>query len=272
MLSTTEEKLIKAVEFIKTKTDFVPEIAITLGSGLGELASHIENAVSVSYSEIPEFPVSTVSGHKGRLVFGYLFEKKIVALEGRLHYYEGYSMQEVVMPLRLCRMLGAKTLILSNAAGGLNLDFNVGDLMVIEDHISLFVPSPLIGPNIDSFGVRFPDMSEPYSKELIEKLNLAAEKTKIPLKRGVYVQVGGPHYESPAEIKMLRTFADAVGMSTACEAVAAKHAGMEIVGISLITDVPGKEEEILTHEKVTKVANEASEKFIALIKEFVKII
>lgn len=265
------EKLTAAAEFIRSRTDFVPEIAITLGSGLGGLADMIDETASVSYGDIPNFPVSTVAGHNGKLIFGYLSGKRVVAMQGRVHYYEGYTMEEVVMPTRLCRLLGASTLILSNAAGGLDLSFEVGDIMIIADHISSFVPSPLIGKNIDALGVRFPDVSEVYKKELIEKLEAAAKKLEIPLKKGVYLQVTGPNYETPAEISMMRALGGgAVGMSTAVEAIAAAHAGMKVLGVSLITDVPGKDVGPLTHEEVTRVANEATEKLSRLISETVK--
>ncbi len=265
------EKLSRATEYIRSITDFVPETAITLGSGLGGLANMIEETASVPYGDIPDFPVSTVAGHNGRFVFGHLSGKKVVAMQGRVHYYEGYTVQEVVMPTRICKMLGAKNLILSNAAGGLDLSFEVGDLMMITDHISTPVPSPLIGKNVEALGVRFPDMSEVYSRELCNKLRKTANELGTPLKEGVYLQVTGPNYETPAEIEMMRRMGgSAVGMSTAVEAMAAAHAGMKVLGVSLITDVPGKDIGPLTHEEVTRVANEATEKLSRLISETVK--
>ena len=265
-------KLQKAIKSIREKTDFVPEVALILGSGLGGFAEQIEQVAVVDYSEIEGFPVSTVPGHKGRFVFGYLAGKAVVAMQGRVHYYEGYPIGDVVMPTRIMGLLGAKKLILTNAAGGVNFNFKQGDLMIITDHISSFVPSPLIGKNIEELGTRFPDMSEVYSKRLRTIIAEAALECNISIKEGVYVQLTGPNFETPAEIRMYRTLgADAVGMSTVCEAIAARHMGIEVCGISCITNLAcGMTKEKLTHEEVQETADRVAEQFKALLTEVIK--
>lgn len=262
------EKLQKCLESVRKKTDFVPKVALTLGSGLGALAEEIEIAAIVDYSEIEGFPTSTVPGHKGRFVFGMMDGVPVVIMQGRVHYYEGYAMQDVVLPTRLMRLMGAEVLFLTNASGGINTDFSAGDFMLITDQISNFVPSPLIGPNLDQFGTRFPDMSEIYDKSLRTVIADTAKELNIKLQQGVYIQLTGPNFESPAEIRMCRTLgADAVGMSTACEAIAANHAGMKICGISCVANLGcGLTENPLTHKEVMEAADKAAPLFKKLIR------
>ena len=266
------KKLEKAIKSIREKTDFVPEVAIILGSGLGDFADQIEAVATVPYNEIEGFPISTVAGHKGRFVFGYLGGKAVVAMQGRVHYYEGYPIGDVVMPTRIMGLLGAKKLILTNAAGGINYNYRPGDFMIITDHISSFVPSPLIGANIDELGVRFPDMSEVYSKRMRQIVAEAAVDCGISMKEGVYVQLTGPNYETPAEIRMCRALgADAVGMSTACEAMAARHMGIEVCGVSCITNLAaGMNREPLSHKEVQETADRVAKQFCALITAVVE--
>ncbi len=263
------ERLQRSLKCVRAKTDFVPEVALVLGSGLGGFAEEIEVEATVSYSDIEGFPVSTVAGHQGRFIFGRLGGVKLVCMQGRVHFYEGYSMQEVVMPIRLMKMLGAGILFLTNASGGIDPGLSAGDFMLITDHISLFVQNPLTGRNIDELGVRFPDMSEIYSRRLRDIIRTAAKKCSVELKEGVYVQLSGPSYESPAEIKMLgRMGADAVGMSTVCEAIAARHAGMEVCGISCISNLAaGIADHPLTHAEVQYTADKAAAKFRALVRQ-----
>ncbi len=270
-MSATYEKLDGMLDAIRDRIPFKPQVAVVLGSGLGEFTSCLEDRAEIRYESIPGFPRSTVLGHEGKLVFGRLNGKKVVCMQGRVHYYEGYDISDVVMPVRLLRMMGADTLILTNAAGGINREFTPGDLMCISDHISDFVPSPLRGENLDELGVRFPDMSEVYDKGLCLKLMQAAEAVGVDLKTGVYVQLSGPNYETPAEIRMLeRLGADAVGMSTAVEAMAARHAGMRVCGVSLITNMAsGISETELSHAEVTGVADKASESFQKLLSMFI---
>lgn len=262
------EKLQKCLESVRKKTDFVPKVALTLGSGLGALAEEIEIAAIVDYSEIEGFPTSTVPGHKGRFVFGMMDGVPVVIMQGRVHYYEGYAMQDVVLPTRLMKLMGAEVLFLTNASGGINTDFSAGDFMLITDQISNFVPSPLIGPNLDQFGTRFPDMSEIYDKDLRSIIADTAKELNIKLRQGVYIQLTGPNFESPAEIRMCRTLgADAVGMSTACEAIAANHAGMKICGISCVANLGcGLTENPLTHKEVMEAADKAAPLFKKLIR------
>lgn len=262
------EKLQKCLESVRKKTDFVPKIALTLGSGLGALAEEIKIAAIVDYSEIKGFPTSTVPGHKGRFVFGMMDGVPVVIMQGRVHYYEGYAMQDVVLPTRLMRLMGAEVLFLTNASGGINTDFSAGDFMLITDQISNFVPSPLIGPNLEQFGTRFPDMSEIYDKTLRTVIADTAKELKIKLRQGVYIQLTGPNFESPAEIRMCRTLgADAVGMSTACEAIAANHAGMKVCGISCVANLGcGLTENPLTHKEVMEAADKAAPLFKKLIR------
>ena len=261
----------KALAYVRSKTDFEPEIAIVLGSGLGALADQVEDAFVIPSSEIESYPTSTVSGHAGRLVFGMLSGKKVVVQQGRVHYYEGYDMGEVVLPVRLLCALGAKTVILTNAAGGINESFCPGDFMAISGQIAQFVPSPLRGANDEWFGTRFPDMSEIYDPSLRALLKGCAKEVGVTMREGVYVQAGGPNYESPEEIKAFRILgADAVGMSTAVEAIAARHMGRRVVGISLITNpAAGVSKVPLSHEEVKQAADRAGERFVALVKRLV---
>lgn len=270
---TYYEKLQKCVECVRAKTDFVPEIALTLGSGLGDFAeTAVDIKAVVDYGDIEGFPRSTVEGHKGRFVFGYIGGVPVVVMQGRVHYYEGYPMSDVVLPCRLMSMLGAKALFLTNASGGINADFSAGDFMLITDHISSFVPNPLIGANVDELGTRFPDMSEIYNKSLRKIIKDTAKELGIGLQEGVYLQLTGPSFESPAEIRMLRTFgADAVGMSTAVEAIAARHAGMLVCGISCISNLAcGMTDQPLTHAEVQECADKAAPKFKKLISESIE--
>ena len=268
------EKLVKCTESVKNRIDFQPEIALVLGSGLGDYAKEMDVKESISYSEIEGFPVSTVPGHQGRFLFGFVKEVPVVAMQGRVHYYEGYPISDVVLPVRLMGLLGAKTVILTNAAGGVNFNFQPGDLMMITDHITTAVPSPLIGANIDELGPRFPDMSEVYNKELREIIRRAARNTGISLQQGVYVQLTGPAYETPAEIRMCRTWgADAVGMSTACEAMAARHMGLKVCGISCITNLAsGMSNKPLDHKEVQETADKVAEEFKRLVTETIRLI
>lgn len=262
------QKLMTCLKSIREKTDFQPEIGLVLGSGLGAFADRIDVRDTVDYSEIEGFPVSTVAGHKGRFVFGYVGEKPVVIMQGRVHYYEGYAMSDVVLPTRLMGLLGIKKLILTNAAGGINTSFSAGDIMMITDHITTAVPSPLIGPNLDELGPRFPDMSEVYNKELQDIIRVAAAKCDILLKEGVYVQLTGPNYETPAEIRMCRTLGgDAVGMSTACEAMAANHMGIKVCGISCITNMAaGILPQKLDHKEVQETADKVADTIRRLIR------
>lgn len=265
------EKLKKCYDSIKGRIPFTPEVAIILGSGLGALAEEIEIAEIIDYADIENFPISTVKGHKGRFVFGMMESVKVVIMQGRIHYYEGYEMNDVVLPTRLMKLMGAKVLFLTNASGGINADFKAGDFMLITDQISCFVPNALIGKNIDELGTRFPDMSEIYDKDLRDVIRKSAKELDIDLKEGVYIQLKGPNFESPAEIRMLRTFgADAVGMSTACEAIAANHAGMKICGISCVANLAcGMTENPLTHAEVIEAADKAAPLFKKLIRRSV---
>ena len=264
------KKLEKCLECVRKQTDFVPDVAIILGSGLGALADEIKAEAVVEYSSIEGFPVSTVPGHKGRFVFGYIGDVKVVVMQGRVHFYEGYPITDVVLPTRLMKLMGAKILFVTNAAGGANADFNAGDLMLINDHICK-VPNPLIGQNVEELGTRFPDMSAVYSERLRNIVRNVAKENNVDLKEGVYVQLTGPSFETPAEVRMCRILgADAVGMSTACEAIAARHAGMEIVGVSLISNkAAGISETPLSHEEVQEAANIAAPKFKKLVKDSV---
>ncbi len=265
-MSEIYERLMRCYDCVRKKTDFTPKIALVLGSGLGEFADGIDIRATVDYKEIEGFPVSTVLGHKGRFVLGYIGSVPVVIMQGRVHYYEGYSMEDVVLPIRLMKMLGAEVLLLTNAAGGVNYSFECGDFMLINDQICM-APSPLIGENPDELGVRFPDMSEIYSKRLRNIVKSSARSLDIPLREGVYIQLTGPNYESPSEVRMVRILgADAVGMSTACEAIAARHMGMEVVGISCISNLAcGVSSKPLSHAEVQETADKAAPKFTALI-------
>ncbi len=265
------EKLEKCLSAVRKKTDFVPEVALTLGSGLGNFAKTVDVISEIPYSEIEGFPVSTAPGHDGRFVFANVNGVPTVIMKGRIHYYEGYELSDVVLPTRLMKLMGAKTLILTNAAGGINRGFEPGDLMIITGHISSFFPSPLVGQNISELGVRFPDMSEIYSKELRKIIETSAAKLLIPIKHGVYLQTTGPNYETPEEIRMYGMLgADAVGMSTACEAIAARHMGMKICGISCISNfAAGISSTPLSEQEVIDNANKISKEFETLVKSVI---
>lgn len=270
-MNSVYDKLMNCYQSLRRKTDFVPKVAIVLGSGLGEFAENIRVVSELPYGELEGFPVSTVKGHDGKFIFGYLGDVPVVCMKGRVHYYEGYSMQDVVLPARLMKLMGAEILFLTNASGGIGSQLSPGDLMLITDQISCFVPSPLIGQNLDEFGPRFPDMSSVYQKDLCDIIRQTAKENQIDLKEGVYVQLTGPAYESPAEITMLKSFgADAVGMSTVVEAVAANHMGMKICGISCVCNkAAGLSDRPLSHEEVQEAADAASGKFKVLVRESV---
>lgn len=266
------EKLLSCVDSVRKVTDFEPEVAIVLGSGLGDYANDIKVECEIDYKEIEGFPVSTVPGHAGKFIFGYVGDVKVVCMKGRVHYYEGYPISDVVLPTRLMRMLGARILFLTNASGGINPSFTAGDFMMLKDHVSIWAPNPLIGPNIDELGTRFPDMTHVYDADLRKIIEETAVKEGIGLKQGVYAQLTGPSFESPAEIKLLHKLGvDAVGMSTVVEAIAANHMGMKICGISCVCNLAaGMTDNPLTHEEVQAAANEAAPKFKKLLTESVK--
>lgn len=271
-MNAVYEKLMNCYECVRKKTDFVPKVAIVLGSGLGDYAEQIKVVAEVPYSEIEGFPVSTVPGHAGKFIFGYIDEVPVVCMKGRVHYYEGYAISDVVLPTRLMKLLGAEILFLTNAAGGVNTTFHAGDLMLIRDHIAVFAPNPLIGPNIDELGTRFPDMSTVYNKELQQIIRDTAKDNNIYLQEGIYAQLTGPSFESPADIRMMRVLgSDAVGMSTVVEAIAANHMGMKICGISCISNLAaGMTDNPLTHEEVQEAADMAAPNFKKLLTESVK--
>lgn len=265
-------KLIKIYESVQAKADFRPRVAIVLGSGLGNFADTIKVESELPYDKIDGFPISTVPGHAGKFIFGYIDEVPVVCMKGRVHFYEGYPMADVVLPTRLMKLMGAEILFLTNASGGVNYDFKAGDLMMITDHISSFVQNPLIGENIGELGTRFPDMSTVYDRELQKVLKEVAVSHKIPMKEGVYVQFTGPSFESPAEIHMVRTLGgDAVGMSTVVEAITANHMGMRVCGISCISNLAaGMSDNPLNHEEVQEAADMAAPMFAKLVTESVK--
>ncbi len=266
------EKLMRCYEDVRKRTDFVPKVAVVLGSGLGDYAESIRVEYELPYSGIEGFPVSTVPGHAGRFIFGYIDQVPVACMKGRVHYYEGYPVSDVVLPVRLLKLMGAEILFLTNAAGGVNTSFHAGDLMLIKDHISAFAPNPLIGPNIDELGPRFPDMSEVYDRGLQKLIAGKAKENHIYLQEGVYAQMTGPSYESPAEIRMLRALGcDAVGMSTVVEAIAANHMGMKICGVSCISNLAaGMSENPLSHKEVQEAADMAAPNFKRLVTEAVK--
>ncbi len=269
MKNEVYEKVMRCVAAIREKTDFVPRAALILGSGLGDFADSLEAKAIIRYDEIDGFPTSTVEGHRGRFIFADIGGVPTVVMQGRVHYYEGYSMTDVVLPIRVMRLLGAENLLITNASGGINESFDVGDFMLITGQVSLFVPSPLIGPNIDEFGPRFPDMSSIYCELLRALVRNAASKNGIPLREGTYAQLTGPQYESPQEIQMLgRLGIDAVGMSTAVEAIAANHMGMKICGISCISNkAAGLSKQPLTHEEVKETTTRKAIQFAALVHD-----
>ena len=264
-------KITETANYIKAKVEIIPEIAIILGTGLGALVENIKKTQYIPYEEIPNFPISTVEGHKGNLIFGQLGNKQVMAMQGRFHYYEGYDMKEVTFPIRVMQQLGIKTLFVSNAAGGMNKEFKVGDIMIITDHINLFPENPLRGKNYSELGPRFPAMTEAYSKRLIQKAKIIAKNENINIKQGVYVGTAGPTFETPAEYEYFRIIGgDAVGMSTVPEVIVANHASIEVFGISVITDLGGKDiTEVPTHEEVQKAATNAQPQMIKLMENLV---
>ena len=266
------QKINEAVIFIKNLYNATPLVGIVLGSGLGSFTGEIKIEKEIPYSDIPYFPVSTVEGHSGKLIFGELAGKKVIAMAGRFHYYEGYSTQEVVFPIRVMKYLGISTLLISNAAGGMNKSFKVGDLMIINDHISMLTINPLLGKNEEAFGTRFPDMSEPYKKDLIDKAIAIALSANYDVKQGVYVGVTGPTFETRAEYKMLNVLGgDSVGMSTVQEVIAAVHMGLPVFAMSVITDIGIREEEnTITHEEVLQAAKDAEPKLTHIFKELIR--
>lgn len=261
-------KINEAVAFIRNLYGQQPSVGIVLGSGLGNFTNEIAIEKEIAYGDIPHFPVSTVEGHKGKLIFGTVAGKKVVAMAGRFHFYEGYTAEETVFPIRVMKFLGIQTLLLSNAAGGVNTGFKVGDLMIITDHISQLTPNPLIGKNYKELGPRFPDMSEPYKKDLIKKVKSIAAEKNIAVKEGVYVAVTGPTFETRAEYRMIQALGgDVVGMSTVQEAITAAHMGLPVFAMSVITDVGIREEDnVITHEEVLQAAKDAEPDFAALFK------
>lgn len=265
------EKLMRCYECYKKKIDFEPKAAVVLGSGLGNYARTVDIKAELPYNEIEGFPVSTVPGHAGRFIFGYIDTVPVVLMQGRVHYYEGYPITDVVLPTRLMKMMGAEILFLTNASGGIDPQFHAGSLMLIKDHISSFAPNPLIGPNIDELGTRFPDMSHVYDVDLQEDIRSAAEENGIELFEGVYAQLTGPSFETPAEIQMLHKLGvSAVGMSTVVEAIAANHMGMKICGVSCVSNLAaGMNSAPLTHEEVQEAANAVAPKFEKLLTESV---
>lgn len=271
-MSKQYDKLVKCYKYYRSLTGFSPKAGLILGSGLGGYAENMKVILEIPYGDIPGFPVSTVQGHDGRFLLGYIGETPAVVMKGRVHYYEGYSIQDVVLPVRLMKMMGIRYLMLTNAAGGINPGFHVGDFMMITDQISNFVPSPLIGENISELGERFPDMTQIYDSGLQALIREAAAEEKIQLTEGVYVQTTGPNFESPAEIRMFSVLgADAVGMSTACEAIAARHAGVRVCGISCISNMAsGLSGEELSHLDVQAVADRRAEEFERLVTGVIK--
>ena len=268
-MSEVYSKLRKCHDILKTKTNLKPKVALVLGSGLGAYADEVDVETTVDYSEIEGFPVSTVPGHHGRFIFGHVRGVPVVIMQGRVHYYEGYCISDVVLPIRLMGLMGAEILFLTNACGGINPKYSAGDFMLIKDHIQYGAPSPLIGKNIEELGTRFPDMSEVYAKKLREQIKLAAAELKVDIHEGVYLQTSGPNFETPAEIKAFESMgADVVGMSTACEAVAAIHMGMKVCGISFVSNLAaGISPNPLTHEEVQEAADIAAPSFARLVTE-----
>jgi purine-nucleoside phosphorylase len=271
MTETQISNLRRTADFIKKSYPHEPSVGIVLGSGIGNLSREIDIEFQVDYNSIPDFPISTVAGHSGQLIFGKMGGKRIVAMAGRFHYYEGYSADQVVFPVRLMKFLGVQTLFLSNAAGGMNPAFRVGDLMIITDHISFFTVNPLIGPNEENMGPRFPDMSEPYKKHLVKKAKAIASAIDIPVREGIYAGVTGPTFETRAEYQLLHLAgADAVGMSTVQETIAAVHLGMDVFAMSIITDMGIREQEnAITHEEVLHEAKLAEPRLTAVFKGLV---
>lgn len=271
-MSIQYEKLEKCYEYYRSVTGFMPKVGLILGSGLGGYAKKMKVVKEIPYGDIPGFPVSTVQGHDGRFMLGYIGDVPAVVMKGRVHYYEGYPMEDVVLPTRLMKRMGIEVLFLTNAAGGINRGFRVGDFMMITDQISSFVPSPLIGENVSELGDRFPDMTHIYDEELQGWIEETAREEDIPLQKGVYLQTTGPNFESPAEIRMYSLLgADAVGMSTACEAIAARHAGVRVCGISCISNMAsGISEEELSHLDVQAIADQRSGEFERIVTKSIE--
>lgn len=265
------EKINQTADFLRSKVTDMPKIAIILGTGLGPIVDHMEDKQYIPYGEIPNFPVSTVEGHSGNLIFGRLGDKRVIAMQGRFHYYEGYDMKAVTFPVRVFKALGVETLFVSNASGGMNEEFVVGDVMTITDHINLFPEHPLRGKNYNELGTRFPAMTNAYDKELMALADKIAEENGIRLMHGVYVGVTGPTFETPAEYEFYRVIGgDCVGMSTVPEVIVANHAGMRVYGISVITDLGGKDvTQVPTHEEVQQAALIAQPKCLTIMKELV---
>lgn len=266
------QQIKEASSYINSKLNVKPELGLVLGSGLGVLAEEIENPVIIPYNDIPHFPISTVSGHKGQLVVGTLEGKIVLAMQGRFHFYEGYTMQQVTFPMRVMKELGIESLIVTNAAGGINQSFQPGDLMLITDHINNMGTSPLIGPNDEKLGARFPDMSSAYDKKYVEHALTCANELGLNVKTGVYVGNTGPNYETPAEVRMLRTLGgDAVGMSTVPEVIVANHANMKVLGISCISNMAaGILDQPLTHDEVIDTTNKVKQDFLAFVKKIIQ--
>jgi len=271
-MSDLMNQLTETVNYIKSRVNVSAKVGIVLGSGLGNLSEVIEVEEAISYSDIPNFPTSTVKGHGGKLLFGKLGGASVICMSGRFHFYEGYSAQQVVFPVRVMKMLGVETLLLSNAAGGVNVNYKVGDLMIINDHISFFTTNPLIGKNMEELGTRFPDMSEPYCKELITKAVAIANANNIQVHQGIYTAVTGPTFETHAEYRLIKVIgSDVVGMSTVQENIAAIHCGMKVFAVSVVTDLGIREDDnIITHEEVLQAAKEAEPKLTTLFTELVK--
>jgi purine-nucleoside phosphorylase len=265
------QQIKQTADYLRSKVSDMPNTAIILGTGLGALVDHIEDKQFIPYTEIPNFPVSTVEGHSGNLIFGTLGGKRVIAMQGRFHYYEGYDMKQVTFPVRVFKDLGVETLYVSNAAGGMNKEFLVGDVMIITDHINLFPENPLRGKNYNELGPRFPAMTEAYNHELIAKADQIAKELNIRIMHGVYVGTPGPTFETPAEYEYFRVIGgDAVGMSTVPEVIVANHTGIRVFGISVITDLGGKDiTDVPTHEEVQQAAAKAQPKVVAIIKEMV---
>ncbi|MBF0780561.1 MULTISPECIES: purine-nucleoside phosphorylase [unclassified Granulicatella] len=274
MVLVYRQKIKEAAQFLESKGIANPECALILGSGLGELAQEVEQAIEVSYSDIPHFPVSTVEGHSNELVFGTLSGKKVIVMKGRFHYYEGYSLDSITFPIRVFKELGIQSVFLTNAAGGVNESFKPGTLMMITDHINYAGPNPLIGENDDEIGPRFPDMTQVYHKAYQETIKKAAKEVGIDLKEGVYTWYSGPSYETPAEIRMFRVLGtDAIGMSTVPEAIVANHAGMKVMGISCITNLAaGMSGETLSHAEVVEVTQRVKHSFKCLVKKTLELV
>lgn len=266
------QKIVEASEYIKSKIQEIPEVAIILGSGLGSLAEDVGNKITIKYSEIPHFPVSTVQGHAGQFVYGELEGKKVILMQGRFHYYEGYDIKTVVMPIRVLKILGIDKLIVTNAAGGVNTNFKAGDLMIIKDHINFSGVNPLIGRNIEELGPRFPDMSQAYNRELIRIAKDVANENNIDVVEGVYIMLSGPTYETPGEVRMLRVLgADATGMSTVPEVIVANHSGIKVLGISCITNMAcGILDQPLSHEEVMETSERVKHEFKTLVRGVIK--